>query len=118
MKRTMIAGATLAAISIGSVAQAAEHTIVILPDAYFPYISYIDPGDTVRFVNVSGEMHEIVSKNGDWSLEIEAEAEVTMVIDEGVQKTFYDASSEEEDAEGNMAYMVEGKMSFAPPPIN
>lgn len=113
MKRTMFAGAMLAAMSIGTIAQAVEHTVLILPDAYFPRITYMAPGDTVRFVNETGETHEIIAKNGDWTLEIDAEGEEIMVINTGVQKTFYDAASESEGE-----YLVEGKMSFSPPPID
>ncbi len=113
MKRTLFVGAMLASLSVGATVQAAEHTVLILPDAYFPKITYMNPGDTVRFVNETGATHEIISKNGDWTLEVAADGEETMVISQGVQKTFYDAASEDDGS-----YTVEGKMSFSPPPID
>ncbi|MEL6618093.1 MAG: hypothetical protein AAFP16_04410 [Pseudomonadota bacterium] len=118
MKRTMFVGAMLASMSIGTIAQAVEHTVLILPDAYFPRITYLNPGDTVRFINETDATHEIVSKNGTWTLEIATEGEEVMVIEQGVQKTFYDAESANVDDEGNEYFAVEGKMSFSPPPID
>ena len=114
MTRTLFFGAALAALSIGTVAQAAEHRILVLPDAYFPRISYVNSGDTVRFVNTGESTHEIISKNGDWTLEIAAQSEAVMVVEQGLQTEFYDASSQGEDG----TYAVDGRISFAAAPID
>lgn len=115
MKRAFTIVATVATLFAAHSAAAAEHTILILPDAYFPTISYIDSGDTVRFVNVSGGEHNIIAKNDSWEIgPIPDNGEVTMLIDSTVQKTFYDKDAV--DADG--AYLIEGAMSFSDAPLN
>jgi plastocyanin len=115
MKRTISLVATLATLAIGTAATAAEHVILILPDAYFPQITYMEPGDTVKFVNASGTAQSIIAKNDSWTLgPIASEAEASMLIDIGVQKTFYNADLTTEDGE----YAIEGRMSFGAAPLN
>ncbi len=115
MKRAISVVATVATLFAASSAAAAEHTILILPDTYFPRITYLNQGDTVRFINASGAEHTLVAKNDSWELgPIPEQGEVTMTIETGVQKTFYDKDSEIVDGE----YQVEGRMSFAAAPLN
>ncbi|WP_299622475.1 hypothetical protein [uncultured Tateyamaria sp.] len=115
MKHKFTALAAAATMAIGTVAHAAEHNILILPDAYFPAITYMEPGDTVRFTNVSGSNQSIIAKNNDWVIgPIAPDSEVTMVIETGVQKTFYNKDLTNDDG----TYSVEGKMSFSAAPLN
>mmetsp|Transcript_22396 Transcript_22396/g.35979 ORF Transcript_22396/g.35979 Transcript_22396/m.35979 type:complete len:116 (-) Transcript_22396:2411-2758(-) len=115
MKHAITALAAMASLTIGTTAAATEHSILILPDAYFPQVTYIEPGDTVRFINASGSNQSIVAKNNDWTLgPIAPDAAVTVVIETGVQKTFY--NKDLKDGDGN--YSVEGKMSFSDAPLN
>lgn len=114
MKRAISILATSVAVLTASAAAAAEHTILILPDAYFPQVTYLESGDTVRFVNVSGGSKNIISKNGSWELgPIQDQQEVTMEIIEGVQKTFYDADNKTPEGE----YVIEGRMTFSIAPL-
>ncbi|WP_299045971.1 hypothetical protein [uncultured Tateyamaria sp.] len=116
MKRAMQFGAVLATLTAATAVSAAEHEILILPDAYFPSILYLDEGDTVRFTNLTGTEHNIISKHGSWALgPISDQASVTMVVDETVQTTFYDADNlSEEDG----SYLVQGNISFADAPLD
>lgn len=115
MKHATSVLAAVAALTFGTAARAAEHNILILPDAYFPAITYIQPGDTVRFTNVSGLNQSIVAKNNDWTIgPIAPDAEATIVVPTGVQKTFYNADLTNEDG----TYSVVGKMSFSAAPLN
>lgn len=115
MKRAISILATAATLLSATTATADEHTILILPDAYFPQITYLDEGDTVRFVNVSGLAHSLISKNDSWEAgPIPNEGELTMIITNSVQKTFYNKASELEDG----SFGVEGRMSFAEAPVD
>lgn len=115
MKRMISVVATVATFLAANSAAATEHTILILPDAYFPQITYLNEGDTVRFTNVSGSAHSIIAKNDSWEIgPIPNEGDLVMTIDTGVQKTFYNKSSEAEDG----TYLVEGKMSFSAAPLD
>ncbi|MEP2889574.1 hypothetical protein [Tateyamaria sp.] len=115
MKRVISAVATVATLFAASPVAAAEHMILILEDAYFPQVTYLERGDTVRFVNASGLSHNIIAKNNSWELgPIPVDGEVTLLIDDGVQKTFYNTASEGEDG----VFLVEGKMSYSNAPLN
>ncbi|KIC50936.1 hypothetical protein [Tateyamaria sp. ANG-S1] len=116
MQRMMQIGAVLAMLTTATAVSAAEHEILILPDAYFPSILYIDDGDTVKFTNLTGSEHSIVAKNDSWAIgPIADQASVSMVVEKGTQTTFYDANAvSEEDG----SFLVEGRMSFAEAPLD
>jgi plastocyanin len=115
MKRAISVVAVVTALTTATSTLAAERTILILEDAYFPQITYLDEGDTVQFMNISGVSQNIIAKNGSWELgPIGDESQVTIVVEPGMQKTFYNKDLTDEAGE----YLVEGNMSLAPPPIN
>lgn len=116
MKRALQLGAVLATLTAATAVSAAEQEILILPDAYFPSVLYLDAGDTVTFTNLTGSEHNIVSKHGSWTLgPIADQGSVTLVVDENVQTTFYDADKvSEEDG----SFLVEGHFSFADAPLD
>lgn len=116
MKRAMQIGAVLATLTAATAVSAAEHEVLILPDAYFPSVLYIDEGDTVKFTNLTGTEHNIVSKHASWALgPIADQGSVTMIVEQGVQTTFYDADAvSEEDG----SFLVEGNLSFAAAPLD
>lgn len=116
MKRAMQLGALVATLTAATAASAAEHEILILPDAYFPSVLYIDDGDTVKFTNLTGAEHNIVAKNDSWAIgPIADQGSATMVMEQGTQTTFYDADAvSEEDG----SFLVEGKMSFGEAPLD
>lgn len=108
--------AGVATVLAASAASAAEHEILILEDAYFPSVVYLDEGDTVTFTNLTGVDHNIVSANDGWELgPIANEASVSMVFDENVQTTFFDKDKvSEEDG----SFLVEGSVSFSAAPLD
>ncbi|MEL6450157.1 MAG: hypothetical protein AAFQ19_02775 [Pseudomonadota bacterium] len=115
MKRAISLVATLATLTTATAAHAAEHTILILPDAYFPQITYLTAGDTVHFENASGGSHNIVAKNDSWELgPIPNDGQVTITVPAGMQTTFY--AKDLQDENGN--FLVEGRMSFSPAPLD
>ncbi|MBY5934203.1 hypothetical protein KUV51_14435 [Tateyamaria omphalii] len=116
MQRMMQIGAVMATLTTATAVSAAEHEILILPDAYFPSILYIDDGDTVKFTNLTGSEHNIIAKNSSWTIgPIADQASFTMVMEQGTQTTFYDADAvSEEDG----SFLVEGRMSFGEAPLD
>ena len=115
MKRAITLLATVATLASATAAQAAEHTILILPDAYFPAVTYVNDGDTVRFSNQSGSQHTIIAKNNSWELgPITNGATVSLQFNKGVQNTFYNKDSK--DSDGN--YLVTGTVSFSAAPLD
>lgn len=61
--------AVAATMGFGTAASAETHIIMIMEDAFFPEISYIDAGDKIRFVNATESSQTVVW--GDWSDEDE-----------------------------------------------
>ena len=115
MKRAISVLATVATLFAANSAAATEHTILILPDAYFPQVTYLDEGDTVRFVNASGGSHSVIAEDESWEIgPIASEGEATLVIEGGVEKMFYNKASQAEDG----TYAVEGQVSFSDAPLN
>ena len=57
--------AVVAAMGFGTAVSAETHTIMIMDDAFFPEISFIDDGDKIRFVNATTTNQIVVW--GDWS---------------------------------------------------
>ncbi|WP_415921623.1 hypothetical protein [Tateyamaria sp. SN6-1] len=115
MLRATFIGTAMAVISLATAANAAEHQILILPDTYFPETTYLDPGDTIRFINVSGDEHTIIAANEAWTIgPLNAEEEFTMVVDSEIERTFHNANAINSDG----SYAVTGDISFDPSPIN
>lgn len=115
MKRALFIATTLAGLGMASVANAAEHEILILPDAYFPETTYLDPGDQVKFINESGDVHTIVASSGSWSIgPLNAGQEHILTIDNEIERTFHNANVLNSDG----TYAVNGDISFDPSPID
>ncbi|MFL4468405.1 hypothetical protein ACERZ8_00425 [Tateyamaria armeniaca] len=115
MKRAFSIVATVAALSVATSAAATEHTILILPDAYFPQITYLDEGDSVRFVNMSGLEHNIVAADAGWEIgPIPDQGEAVLEVDSVGEKSFFNKDAVNEDGE----YFVQGDMSFDSAPLN
>lgn len=115
MTRAFILGTALSAFTLASAATAAEHNILVLPDTYFPETTYLSPGDTVRFINISGDEHTIVAANEAWTIgPLQIEEEYTMVVDSEIERTFHNANAINSDG----TYAVTGDISFDASPVN
>ncbi len=102
---TVLGVATLA----GSVAHAEEHIVMVLGSSYFPAIAYVDPGDTVRFVNASETLHIVSGSDGDWTTGImQSYEEVVIPVVADMTLTYF----------GDEARTIEGKLDFGNAPIN
>ena len=101
---------------------AIEHVVMVYSDGFFPTTSYVQPGDTVRFVNLSEVEESVFSLNtvptedpddGDAVVEVFSIGPIPVEDDVVVEVVA--------EAEGDyqLASSVEaiGVLSFAPPPI-
>ena len=64
VKYTFVAGAL--ALGLASAAQAEEHMVVVTGFSYFPAVTYAAPGDSVIFINESGETQTVVGQDAGW----------------------------------------------------
>ena len=115
MKRAMILGTALTGFGMATAAYAAEHDILILPDTYFPETTYLDPGDSVKFINLSADQHTIIAANDAWTIgPIEPDGEYTLIVDHEIERTFHNANVFNSDG----SYAVTGDISFDEAPID
>ena len=105
--------AIAALMTSASFAAAEEHTIFYLGDTFFPEITYVDAGDTIRFLNSSANEMSIVSLDDEWSVgPIGAEESQTVPVSGGMKLKFFDASSVDGESD-----TVGGELSFEPAPL-
>ena len=73
--------------------EAREHVIFILATSYFPDVTEVREGDTVRFVNVSGSAHSVRHQDGLWeTLEIGEGQELIMSVSGEMAGGFQDST--------------------------
>ncbi|MEL6888206.1 MAG: hypothetical protein AAFO86_05795 [Pseudomonadota bacterium] len=115
MTRAMIIGTAVSMLGLATVASAAEHDILILPNTYFPETTYLNPGDTVKFINMSGDEHTIIAANEAWTIgPLGADQDHTLVVDSEIERTFHNANAINSDG----SYAVTGDISFDASPID
>jgi len=92
--------AALIATGLASAAAAEEHIVILTGFSYFPAVTYAQSGDTVVFVNESGEEQTVVGKDVGWIIgPLDDAAEGMLVVDEETELKFfaaYVACSQEE----------------------
>lgn len=65
-------------------ASAEEFRIMMMETAFFPDVSYVQPGDTVTFVNMSGTTRTIQALNNDWAIaDMPDGAETAITVSQG-----------------------------------
>ena len=70
-------------------ASADNFQILMMDYAFFPEISYVKPGDTVTFVNMSGITRVISDRSGSWATpELADGQEATITIEQGMKNEF------------------------------
>ena len=89
-KILMRAAFTAAALTVTAGASSAENYRVLMMDyAFFPDISYVQDGDTLTFVNMSGITRTIAARNGSWGTpELIDGAEATITVEKGMFNTY------------------------------
>lgn len=125
MKKTSIMAACAVAFS-ASMAAAEEHVIIYLGQAFFPSVTHVQPGDTIRFVNSSEITTMIESETAVWSVgPLIAAEEGTATVESAMELVFFatevtGADEDEIDADDTTddtnTVTVEGALSFEAPP--
>lgn len=81
-------------------AQAEEHIILIMPDAYFPGISYVQAGDILHFVNETEGSVNVISEGGGWSTGVlYIGEEATVGVSQDMSKSFYHEGQYDENGD-------------------
>ncbi|MEP4198623.1 MAG: hypothetical protein ABJL99_23620 [Aliishimia sp.] len=87
-----VATASALSLAIAAPVAAEEHIVVLTGFTYFPNVTYADPGDTIRFVNESGEEETVVGRDTGWTVGPLADNEEgTLVITEETELAFFSA---------------------------
>lgn len=114
MLRKISTVAVAALMSSATFVAAEEHTIFFLGDGFFPEVSYVKPGDTVRFINNSTATMNIVSADEAWSVgPVAVNASGTLDVTGNTVLQFFEASDDDDDEDLG----VEGNLSFDPAPL-
>jgi|GEM_PF-4839898 plastocyanin len=93
-------------------ASAEQYRILMMEHAFFPDVSFVQPGDEVVFVNMSGETRDLAASDGSWVIAAMANgAEATLALTEGMPSDFTGLAPS-----GDAANVVTGVMNFSEPP--
>ncbi|SEO18053.1 hypothetical protein SAMN04490248_102139 [Salinihabitans flavidus] len=91
--------------------QAAEHQILIMGDGYFPDVAFVDPGDTVQFVNVTDLAGMATATDASWdSGVLEQNESFTLSVTEETHLEFANGADPE-------TATIHGALSFEPAPL-
>lgn len=118
LRKTILLAAAAGTLS-AQAAMAEEHVVLILHDAFFPEITYLYPGDQIRFVNTTESEANIISKNESWnSGAIAPGGTYVLAAATGVQSTFFNADvMADTDNDGvEDAYAIQGNFTFGEAP--
>jgi plastocyanin len=102
----------ISALALGILATplgAAEHEIIILGSSFFPTVTYVQPGDSLRFINESDAAQAVIAANSAWTTGSLASAE-EMVLQVSTQS--------EGLFHGDTERTITGEISFGTPPLN
>ncbi len=116
----MRAAVTAAALTgtTGS-ASAEQYRILMMDYAFFPEISYVQPGDVVIFTNSTGETRNVAAADGSWAVaDLVNGSEASLTIIDGMPNHFVSlvpgVAGDEVDEDGNVTVL--GKMNFGGQP--
>lgn len=114
LKKTLMLGAI--GLGLTSAAQAEEHLVVLTGFSYFPAITFAQPGDTVNFINESGEEQTVVGKDSGWTIgPLAAEEQGSLTVTEETELAFFAAYTvEPEEGADPAAEPEEGTYENAP----
>jgi len=113
MMRAAVAAAAFAGTA--GTAGAEEQHVLMMDYAFFPEVSYVEPGDTVVFENMSGETRSLLADDATWAvLSIDDGESVSLEITEDMPTEYYSlvagGEGDEVDEDGNVR--VVGTMDF------
>ncbi|WP_341234018.1 hypothetical protein [uncultured Sulfitobacter sp.] len=107
------AAAAFAAFTLatsGTAVLAQTHDVMILDQAFFPAVTYVDAGDTINFTNNSEGSRTVKAADESWQSEaLSTGSTFSFVIDAASPLVFTSST-------GNGAF--EGTISFDEPPLS
>jgi plastocyanin len=115
--------AAIAAVALSGTAGSAsaeEYHILMMDYAFFPEVSYVEPGDVIIFENISGSTRSVVAEDATWIVADLADGSTaSLTILEDMPNAYLSlvpgGSEDEVDADGNV--QVVGRMNFSGPPV-
>ncbi len=89
MLRKTTALALAAILGTAGPLAAAEHTVMMMGDGFFPDALYIEDGDTVRFVNATDTVQQAVAADASWSTgDVAVDGAFVMTVETGMHQVF------------------------------
>ena len=118
LMRAAISAAALSGTA-GS-ASAEEYHILMMDYAFFPEVSYVQPGDVIVFENISGSTRTVLGLNDRWEIaDISDGGTATLTIIENMPNKFLSnvpgGTGDQVDADGNV--QVIGTLNFSGAPV-
>ena len=104
--KTVTSALALLAFAAPGLALAKEHQVIITGLGFFPATTYVQPGDTVQFINAAENSHHLVGEGSKWELQINPANAGTLTIS-GSEQASYNSTS---------TAMDPGFLSFSAPP--
>lgn len=114
------AAVTAAALTCTTGSASAEtYRILMMDYAFFPEISYVQPGDVVIFENISSSTRDVTAQDGSWIVaSVGAGGETSLTITQDMPNKYLSlvpgAAGDEVDADGNVE--VVGTLNFSGQP--
>ncbi len=100
--------AALAGIMVSTPAHAAEHEILVLPEAYFPQTSYVVAGDLLVFTNQSEVTITVTSEDGAWTTgELGQDESATITVVANMEKDFFHEGQLDENGDPAVTGIIE-----------
>ena len=101
-----ITAALLLAVCLPSVSVAKEHEVIITGFGFFPQTTYIQPGDTVKFLNNAEYSHRLIGEEDRWEVNVNPSERKSLTISSNFKSRYNSTSGSLED----------GILSLSPPP--
>jgi plastocyanin len=111
-----------AAMLFATAANAENHRILIMDEAYFPAVIYVQAGDVLMFENTSDQTHTIVGEDDAWtSGPIATDSSFVKPVSDDMPLTFTrktEGDDDDDDHEGGSDAVFAGTLSFDAPPLS
>lgn len=94
---------------LANVSRAEEQVVIVMNHTFFPAVSHVEVGDTVRFVNTTPDVQTIVATDDRWRIgPLNTGDEAVLSVVEGLSQKFQISANAD----------VDGRLSFEPTPMN
>jgi len=95
--------AVLATLAMAQPLAAEEHYVLIMGEGFFPETSYVQDGDTIRFINSVEDVHSATARDGSWtSGDLASSGFFILDVAQGVKQSF--TSSRDDTMSGQFIF--------------